>query len=356
MKNDQSEKWKNEKNGSEPLTPNCGGDGLFARRVSYCAERVWHSWADNSFKCFILLAQPKRRILSSIALGTMPIFRCRTLIGICCIVRLLVIARSLQLIFRQNPLPRCLRKAHLYGLCSTSSRHDRSRSALKKSASVVEHRLGFSGILAVAGGGEASPLLFVRVLVWQPPWPRRRRFHLSLMRPALTEFSVGAYCGLLQVVLHHVQGIREALVGDLLWNLRWQGCRRGVAPSLPGTTPPLLPSSGPLPLGVTGGAAVAHGREGKDPRLDQAYHTALWRKRTTGESSARQPFDGAEQGDLIGKKKAQKKGYEGSVPVGQNGNAVEDSNAKIVGKMEGQQTKSTRGPKKQTRTGTDCRY
>ena len=34
------------------------------------------------------------------------------------------------------------------------------------------------------------------------------------------------------------------------------------SPSLPSTAPTLLPSSGSLPLGVTGGAAVAHGRWG----------------------------------------------------------------------------------------------
>ena len=47
----------------------------------------------------MLLPHPKRRILSSVAIGTIPSFRCNTLIGTCCLFGcpsqfLLVIARS----------------------------------------------------------------------------------------------------------------------------------------------------------------------------------------------------------------------------------------------------------------------
>ena len=61
------------------------------------------------------------------------------------------------------------------------------------------------------------------------------------------------------MILRHVQGIRDALIGDLLW-LGWCNGRR-IVPLLPGIVPSLLPS---LPPDVTGGAAVAHGRWRKD--------------------------------------------------------------------------------------------
>ena len=56
-----------------------------------------------------------------------------------------------------------------------------------------------------------------------------------------------------------MQGIRGALIGDLLRCGLVLSLRSRPIPSR--HLPPLLPSSGSLPLGVTGGVAVAHDRQ-----------------------------------------------------------------------------------------------
>ena len=39
----------------------------FLRRVSHCVERVWHNWAESSFKCFCVSSWQSRSVLKKLA-------------------------------------------------------------------------------------------------------------------------------------------------------------------------------------------------------------------------------------------------------------------------------------------------
>ena len=50
--------------------------------------------------------------------------------------------------------------------------------------------------------------------------------------------------------------------------------------------------------------------EGKDPRLDQKFHAALWSRRTAGECTTRKHGEGAKQGDFHQRKPQARVGWE----------------------------------------------
>ena len=93
---------------------------------------------------------------------------------------------------------------------------------------VVENGLRFWGILAFLIVSKPRLFLFLRARV-AASMACLAAFPFVLDAAFLGKrflcAPVGDDCGLLQVVLHHVQSIRDAFVGDLLWILRGRSCR-----------------------------------------------------------------------------------------------------------------------------------